>query len=101
MLINNLEHLSQPSTKNKASRIRQWWRSTSRFTRIVITLMGLTTVFGIIFIGIPTAIKYCRFQSRYEIVSSDSYDEEITQVIYIADEEKLDYSEFTASSEAK
>ena len=90
MLINNLEHLSQPSTKNKASRIRQWWRSTSRFTRIVITLMGLTTVFGIIFIGIPTAIKYCRSQSRYEIVSTD---EEITQVIYIADEEKLDYSE--------
>jgi len=87
--------------KNKASRIRQWWRSTSRFTRIVITSMGLTTVFGIIFIGIPTAIKYCRSQSRYEIVSSDSYDEEITQVIYIADEEKLNYSEFTASSEAK
>ncbi|CAG8636093.1 6033_t:CDS:2, partial [Paraglomus occultum] len=87
--------------KNKASRIRQWWRSTSRFTRIVITSMGLTTAFGIIFIGIPTLIKYCRSKSRYEIVSSDSYDEETTQVIYIADAEKHDYPECTANSEAK
>jgi len=87
--------------QNRANRIRQWWRSTSRFTRIVVTSMGLTTVFGIIFIGVPTAIKYCRSKSRYEIVSSDSYDEEFTQVIYIADEEKHDYPECTTNSEAK
>jgi len=87
--------------KTKASRIRQWWRSTPRFTRIVLTSMGLTAVFGIIFIGIPTAVKYFRCKSRYEIISSDSYDEEITQVIYIADEEKQDYPECTPSNEAK
>jgi len=87
--------------KNRVDRVHQWWQSTSRFTRVVIASMCFTVVFGIMFILVPATVHYYRSQSRYEIISYNPSDESITQVIYIADEEKQELSESVAQNETK
>jgi hypothetical protein len=78
------------------SRVRHWWRCSSRFTRIVLTSLFLTILFGVFFMAIPAAVQalimLARRQSsssRYSAVTFDNDDETvIEQVIFIADEEK-------------
>jgi hypothetical protein len=78
------------------SRVRHWWRCSSRFTRIVLASFSLTILFGVFFMAIPAAVQalimLARRQSsssRYSAVTFDDDDETITeQVIFIADEEK-------------
>jgi hypothetical protein len=77
-----------------AGRVRHWWRCSSRFTRVIIASIFLTTAFGLVFIALPTAahaliVAGRRRQAAYRqiaLVEEETIKSE--QVIYIADEEK-------------
>jgi hypothetical protein len=83
------------SLNSFAGRVRHWWRCSSRFTRVIIASIFLTSVFGLIFIALPTAAHSLILAARrrrgiYQQVAVHE-EEELTkseQVIYIADEEK-------------
>jgi hypothetical protein len=77
------------------SRVRHWWRCSSRFTRIVLASFFLTILFGVFFMAIPAAVQalimLARRQSsssHYSTVSFDDDETVVEQVIFIADEEK-------------
>ncbi|KAG9307829.1 hypothetical protein G9A89_023394 [Geosiphon pyriformis] len=79
-----------------AGRLRHWWRCSSRFTRVIIASIFLTSIFGLVFIAIPTAthaliVAARRRRGTYQQVAlADEEDNCLKgeQVIYIADEEK-------------
>ncbi|CAG8531269.1 5841_t:CDS:2 [Ambispora gerdemannii] len=83
------------SLSSFAGRVRHWWRCSSRFTRVIIASIFLTSVFGLVFIALPTAAHSLILAARrrrgiYQQVAVHE-EEELTkseQVIYIADEEK-------------
>jgi len=92
-----LEEHNKSSSRPLSSRIRHWWRCSSRFTRIVLASLFLTILFGVVFMAVPAAVQalimLVRRQSsssRYSAVAFDDDDDEtvIEQVIFIADDEK-------------
>jgi len=94
--IHNEGEKQHDSFRPFTSRVRHWWRCSSRFTRIVLASLFLTILFGVFFMAIPAAVQalimLARRQSsssRYSVVTFDNDDETIIeQVIFIADEEK-------------
>lgn len=83
------------SLKTFAGRVRHWWRCSSRFTRVIVASIFLTSVFGLVFIALPTAahaliVAGRRRQAAYRQIALVEEEETIKseQVIYIADEEK-------------
>ncbi|CAG8693674.1 2609_t:CDS:2, partial [Ambispora leptoticha] len=78
-----------------AGRVRHWWRCASRFTRVIIASIFLTSAFGLIFIALPTAAHSLILAARrrrgiYQQVAVHEEEErpKNEQVIYVADEEK-------------
>lgn len=78
-------------------RMRHWWKCSSRFTRVIVTSILLTSIFGIAFIALPTAahaliIAARRRRGVYQQVAIGEEEERFSskneQVIYIVDEEK-------------
>jgi hypothetical protein len=78
-------------------RLRHWWKCSSRFTRVIITSIVLTSIFGLAFIALPTAahaliIAARRRRGIYQQVAINEEEERSSpkndQVIYIVDEEK-------------
>lgn len=90
-----LEEHKKSSFQPLNSRIRHWWRCSSRFTRIILASLFLTILFGVFFMAIPASVQglimLARRQSsssRYSAVSFDDDETVVEQVIFIADEEK-------------
>ncbi|CAI2165847.1 18527_t:CDS:2 [Funneliformis geosporum] len=78
-----------------ASRVRHWWRCSSRFTRIVIASLFLTALFGVFFMAIPTVIQAIivlvrqhHSSSPYSAIAVNDDESLVEQVIFITDEEK-------------
>lgn len=78
-----------------ATRVRHWWRCSSRFTRIVLASFFLTVLFGVFFMAIPAAVQASivlvrrHSSSPYSAITLDDNDDMVVeQVIFIADEEK-------------
>jgi len=77
-------------------RFRHWWRCSSRFTRVIIASIFLTSIFGLIFIALPTAAHALILAARrrhgaYQqvaIAEEERTASKNDQIIYIADEEK-------------
>jgi len=77
------------------TRIRHWWRCSSRFTRIVLASFFLTVLFGVFFMVIPAAIQASILLVRrhssyhYSAIALDDKDEFVAeQIIFISDDEK-------------
>lgn len=89
-----LEQQEKSSFHPITSRIRHWWRCSSRFTRIILASFFLTILFGVFFMAIPASVQalimLARRQSSSSHYSAVSFDDEtvVEQVIFIADEEK-------------
>jgi len=89
-----LEEHKKSSVHPLTSRIRHWWRCSSRFTRIILASLFLTTLFGVFFMAIPAAVQALvvlarrQSSSHYSAVSFNDDETVIEQVIFIADEEK-------------
>jgi len=78
--------------RSLAARLRHWWRCSSRFTRIIISSLLLTAMFGVFFMAIPAAVQALivlvrhHTSSPYSAIANDEF--VVEQVIFIADEEK-------------
>ncbi|CAB4439720.1 unnamed protein product [Rhizophagus irregularis] len=87
-----LEQQEKSSFHPITSRIRHWWRCSSRFTRIILASLFLTILFGVFFMAIPASVQalimLARRPSHYSAVSFDDDETVVEQVIFIADEEK-------------
>jgi len=76
------------------TRIRHWWRCSSRFTRIVLASFFLTVLFGVFFMAIPAAIQASvvlvrrHSSSPYSAIALNDDENVVEKVIFIADEEK-------------
>lgn len=78
-----------------AGRLRHWWRCASRFTRVVVASIFLTSVFGIVFIALPAGLHAIVMSHRQRCgrYSQVAVDDVVVlpvtpKVIYVADEEK-------------
>lgn len=92
---NQLEQQEKSSFHPITSRIRHWWRCSSRFTRIILASLFLTILFGVFFMAIPASVQALivlarrpSSSSHYSAVSFDDDETVVEQVIFIADEEK-------------
>jgi len=92
------------SFRSLSRRIRHWWRCSSRHTRIFLSSLLLTAVFGVFFLLISAAInavislvssqnkfkKYQRVLQEDEDGKYKSMHGEVEQVIFVADDYKLE-----------